>query len=283
MTHRESSGSRITPAQTGLHEKKTALENILRSCRRAMIAFSGGVDSSFLLAFTAHVLGRENVTAFTGDSETLARSELRNARDFAGRTGVKHVVVETLEMLNINFSSNPSGRCFYCKDELFRRMREIASVDEIPCLFDGTNADDLRGHRPGARAAAAHGVASPLAKAGLLKDEIRILSREMGLSTWDKPPLACLASRIPYGSKITPEALNMVERAEEYLKSLGFENVRVRLYGRLARIEVDREMIPKLLSRDVVTTLKKIGFSYVTADLEGFRSGSMNEPQHPYG
>lgn len=278
MAQREFSDTGKSLVKEDLQDKKAELESVLKRCGRAMIAFSGGVDSSFLLACASRVLGPENVTAFTGDSETLARSELVAAREFARRTGVRHLVVETLEILDENFASNPPDRCFYCKNELFRRMKEVASDHENPCLLDGTNADDLCGHRPGARAAAGHGVRSPLAEAGLAKDDIRALSREMGLPTWDKAAMACLASRIPYGTGITPEDLQMVERAEGHLKSLGFRNVRVRLYNGMARIEVDRDLITQLLSEDLVAELKKMGFRYITADLEGFRSGSMNEP-----
>jgi uncharacterized protein len=253
-----------------------ALSNILRSHSPLIVAFSGGVDSSFLLKYAFDLLGGGNVLAVTGDSETIARSELEAAKSFAMRYGIRHEIIRTCETSDDNFLNNPPDRCFHCKNDLFGRMRRLAAERGIPHIADGTNADDARGHRPGMRAAAMHGVVGPLAEAGLTKAQVREVSREMGLPTWDKPAMACLASRIPHGSRITIERLSRVERAEAFVRGLGFENVRVRDHGDLARIEVDRARIADLLERGIEAELKELGFRYVTVDLEGFRSGSMN-------
>lgn len=253
-----------------------ALSNILHAHSPLVVAFSGGVDSSFLLKFAFDALGRDNVLAAIGDSETLARSELFTAKAFAEQYGIRCEVIQTGETANEDFLNNPNDRCFYCKNDLFGRLRLLADERGIPHIADGTNADDVGGHRPGMKAAALNGVVSPLAAAGLTKAQVREFSREMGLSTWDKPAMACLASRIPHGSRITIERLSRVERAEAFIRALGFANVRVRDHGDLARIEVDRARIASLLESGIEVELKKLGFRYVAVDLEGFRSGSMN-------
>ncbi len=262
-----------------LHSKTEALAAMLQPCGRALVAFSGGVDSSLLLKFSVDVLGADNVLAVIGDSETLARSELEAALAFAARYGIRSRVVKTGEMADENFLANPGNRCFHCKNELFARLREVARAEGFTVIFDGTNADDLQGHRPGKKAAEANGVKSPLAEAGLSKAEIRRLSQTMGLPTWNKPAMACLASRFPYGQRITATGLRRVEQAERILRQQGFLNVRVRDHDGLARVEVDREQLPALLAADVARALKGLGFRYITVDLEGFRSGSMNEGQ----
>ncbi|MBI5140735.1 MAG: ATP-dependent sacrificial sulfur transferase LarE [Nitrospirae bacterium] len=258
--------------EPGLHR----LENILRAHSPLVVAFSGGVDSSFLLKFAFDALGRDNVLAVTGDSETLARSELCAAKAFAEQYGIRHEVIQTGETSNDDFLDNPHDRCFYCKNDLFGRLRGLADERGISHIADGTNADDVGGHRPGMKAAALHGVISPLADAELTKAQVREFSREMGLATWDKPAMACLASRIPHGSRITIERLSRVERAEAIIRAHGFANVRVRDHGDLARIEVDRDRIASLLESGIEAELKKLGFRFVTVDLEGFRSGSMS-------
>ena len=242
-----------------------------------MVAFSGGVDSSFLLKVCHDVLGSDNVVAAIGDSPTLPRAELATALKFIETYAIKSIVVKTDELTNKLFLANHDDRCFHCKDELFAKLRAVSEAKNISYVVDGTNSDDLLGHRPGRRAAEAHGVRSPLAEAGLEKETIRLLSRNMDLPTWNKPAMACLASRFPYGQTITSEALSKVEKAEDALKALGFRNVRVRCHKQLARIEVDRHMLPDLLATDIVQEIKSFGFSYVCVDLEGFRSGSMNE------
>ena len=270
--------SRNLHPELSLEKKKVCLREILSSMKTVLVAFSGGVDSSFLLKSAHDVLGSRNVLAAIGDSETLAREEFSEARDFLQQYGIRSVVVKTDELTNEWFRANPRNRCFYCKDELFGKLKEVLSAESLAVVIDGTNADDLHDHRPGRKAAQAHGVRSPLAEAALGKKEIRRLSREMGLPTWDKPAVACLASRFPYGERITVESLSQVERAEEAVKRLGFRNVRVRAHQSLARIEVDRENVAELLATEIVSTLKALGFLYVTVDLEGFRSGSMNVP-----
>jgi len=264
-------------SSASLGEKRHRLEELIRSFGRVLVAFSGGVDSSFLLAFCANVRGAPNVTAVIGDSETLARRELEQARNFASAVGVSLLQIDTGELEDDRFLMNPEDRCYYCKSDLFGRLKAIALEEGVDTVvLDGTNLDDIQDHRPGRRAASELGIRSPLAEAGLTKNEVRLLSREMGLSTWDKPAMACLASRFPYGQKITRAALNRVERAEDILRQLGFSNVRVRDHDGLARIEVDQEEIPRLLTHSVDSLLKPLGFDFVTVDLEGFRSGSLN-------
>ncbi len=276
------SASISSPATTSTVQR---LEKIIRSMGNVLVAFSGGVDSSFLLKFAHDILGSGNVLAAIGDSVTLPRAELSAALKFTEAYGIRSTVIKTDELANSLFLANPEDRCFYCKDELFRKLLSVSEAEGIPCIVDGTNSDDLKGHRPGLRAAGAYGVRSPLAEAGLDKNSIRDLSRRMNLSTWNKPAMACLASRFPYGQTITPEALSKVEKAENILREFGFRNVRVRSHlsrlegprqERLARIEVDRHRLADLLTTDIVQELKKLGFSYVCMDLEGFRSGSMN-------
>ncbi len=250
----------------------------LKKCGDALLAFSGGVDSSFLLA--AMKAAKMRILAVTAVSETMPRQDKETCAALACELGVDHRFVHTHELLNESFVNNTPERCFFCKDELFRNLKTIAKEEGFQYVFDGTNSDDLADYRPGRRAATLHGVRSPLAEQGLSKDKIRALSRELGLRTWDRPSSPCLSSRIPYGRRITSEALIRVEQAEEFIIALGIREVRVRDYGDSARIEVNVEDMPALMDpgnrRLVTEKLRSLGYSFVSMDLEGYRSGNMN-------
>jgi len=261
--------------------KLDRLKTSLARMGSAVLAFSGGVDSAFLLRVGKDVLG-ESFLAVIGRSASYPRSELLDARSLASACNVEWLEVDTRELSLPEYTSNPPERCYYCKRELFGRLKGIAAERGYAAVLDGANADDLADLRPGKTAAKELGVRSPLAEAGLSKGEIRFLSRRMGLPTWDKPAAACLASRIPYGDEITPEKLRQVERAESFLHRVGFRTVRVRHHGELARIELPLEDLATLaaeptLRSKVVDFLKEVGFTFVAADLAGHRSGSMNE------
>ncbi len=244
-----------------------------------VIAFSGGVDSTFLLrAVRESGIRQLAVTAF---SETMPGSELQFAGEMARLIGAEHRVIRTSELDNPDFAGNPRDRCFYCKDELFSKLSDIASAEGYRFVADGSNCDDLSDWRPGREACRKHGVRSPLIEADMSKAEIRELSKAMGLPTWAKPAAPCLSSRLPYGVEITRDALKRIERSEEFLKSLGFGELRVRSHGDIARIEVPEGEFPrfseKAVREAVAGRLKECGFKYVAVDLEGFRSGRLNE------
>ena len=265
-------------------KKYILLQENLQRLGSAAVAFSGGVDSAFLLKAAHAALGSRAV-AVTATARAFPRRESSEAEDFCRREGIRQIFYDFDVMAVEGFSENPPDRCYLCKRALFENIQRIASENGLSCVVEGSNLDDNQDYRPGHRAIAELGIKSPLRDAGLTKAEIRQFSHELGLPTWDKPSYACLASRFVYGEAITPEKLSMVEQAEQYLMDQGFRQMRVRVHGNLARVEVLPEDIPRLLSdelrRSVSDRLKSLGFSYVTLDLAGFRSGSMNEALKP--
>ena len=265
---------------TALQEKRAALLSSLRRLGRAAVAFSAGVDSTFLLAMAKEALG-ENVLAVTGRLVSFPEREGGEAEEFCRERGIEHVVVEIDQLAIEGFAENPPERCYLCKRALFTQFLAAARERGFPIVAEGTNADDTNDYRPGLRAIAELGVRSPLREAGLAKEEIRALSREMGLPTWDKPSLACLATRFPYGETITAEKIASVDEAEQLLRARGFSQVRVRAHGNLARIEVGREQVPRLAGAEMAEEISRLlharGFLYVAADLDGYCTGSMNK------
>lgn len=278
--NRDSGELRINdPLPPNLLMKRQALDGRLREIGRLMVAYSGGIDSAFL-AYAAHqVLGPE-MLAVIADSPSLSRAHLRDAVEFAEQQGIPLRVVDTNELENPDYAKNDGTRCFHCKDELFKVMESVGGPLRFSNVAYGMNLDDLGDFRPGQRAAANHSVLAPLAEADLTKEDIRALARQAGLRIWDKPASACLSSRIAYGLPVTRETLDSIEKGEEILFAMGFRQFRVRHHGELVRIEVAREELSRMLSlsmfAEASAALKRLGYKYVTLDLEGYRSGSMN-------
>lgn len=262
-------------------EKLAKLQELLRSYGKVAVAYSGGVDSSFLLKAALDTLGKENVLAITILSSVTPREELAETETFLASMDVNHIFIKKDVFEIPGFKENPKDRCYICKHKIFEEIIRQAKEKGISVVVDGTNADDEGDYRPGLKALQELKVLSPLKLSGLTKNEIRELSREMKLNTWNKPSLACLASRVPYYEEITEEKLSMVDKAEACLRSLGFVQLRVRCHGRLARIELLPEDIKRVFAEDLNTVinekLKEIGFHYVSLDLIGYRTGSMNE------
>jgi uncharacterized protein len=259
------------------HEK---LRQIIAGYDSALVCFSGGVDSMLLLKVAHDVLG-ERATALTAVSITMARSERQGAIDLARALGVKHEVVESHELERPGFAENPTNRCYHCKTELLEIARPLAERMGLREVLLGTNLDDLGDHRPGLDAARERGARQPMVDAGLTKPEVRALSRELGLPTWDKPQLACLSSRFPYGTEITPERLQQVDAFEDGLRELGFRQLRVRYHGEVARLELEQEALVRAIDPEVrqrvVELGRRLGFTFVALDLAGFASGSLNQ------
>jgi uncharacterized protein len=280
MTSTKSMKTTTPPERTTSSVKEAALQEILREFPSVIVAYSGGVDSAYL-AYAAHLALGGQALAVTADSPSYPdrhrQIALRLARDF----GFPHLMIRTAEMERPEYRANPANRCYYCKHELYTQLSAIARERGIPVIVDGANADDRGDYRPGRQAAREFGVRSPLDEAGLTKDEIRELSRQAGLPTWDEPASACLSSRIPYFSEVTEEKLRMIERAENVLRSLGFRICRVRHHDTIARLELGQDEIARALepgvSEMIDRELRAIGYAHVTIDLRGYRLGSLNE------
>jgi len=267
-------------------QKWDRLRELLREMKLAVLAYSGGVDSSLLLRAASEVMG-PHLIAVTAVSDTYPQGELEAAQTFVRSLGVTHRIIHTRELDNEQFAQNPPDRCFHCKTELFEKLTAIASTEGIPFILDGSNTDDQYDYRPGRRAAEKYSVRSPLAEAEINKADVRRLAALLNLPQWDKPSLACLSSRIPYGTRITMDILNRVQQAESCLHGFGFRQVRVRHHGDTARIELDKNDFSRLLDADVadrvVEQLKELGYTYVSLDLAGYRTGNMNEGLKPEG
>lgn len=264
---------------TQILRKQENLFASLHGLDSLLVAFSGGADSAYL-AWAAHSTLGNRALAITALSPSFSEHDRRESRRFAAETGIRHELIETEEFANPLYVANNADRCYHCKDELFEKMEAFARERKFSAIAYGINADDTHEFRPGHRAAAEHKILAPLLDAGLRKSEIRSLSRLAGLSTWDRPAAACLSSRVAYGTAVTPELLTRIEAGEDFLRKLGFKQFRLRVHGELARIEISSEELPRALNTDLFRKisdyLKDLGFTYVTLDLEGYRTGSLN-------
>ncbi len=266
-----------------VREKEKRLLDLLRDMDRVIVAYSGGADSAYL-AWAAHRALGDNAIAITADSASIPESHKRDAEAFVKQFGIAHEYIETHEFENPDYVKNDKNRCFHCKDELFTRLAEVGRTRGISNIVYGVNKDDLGDYRPGQSAAKLHEVKAPLVDAGLTKPEIRELSHMAGLPTWDRPAAACLSSRIPYGTPVTIQNIKTVEVGEEELKALGFRQFRTRFHGELVRIEISPDEMARALTLEMASKLtgifKKLGFKFVTLDLQGYRQGSLNEVLH---
>ncbi|HUC52768.1 MAG TPA: ATP-dependent sacrificial sulfur transferase LarE [Candidatus Cybelea sp.] len=273
-------------ASAPAEEKESLLFARLAGMRSLIIALSGGADSAYL-AWAAHETLGARALSVTALSPSYSAHDRAIVEEFVGKLGLRHEFIETHEMKNPSYRANAADRCYFCKDELFSALDDLARARGFAAVAYGVNADDTLDFRPGHRAATEHRVLAPLLDAGLPKAEIRLLSRRAGLPTWDRPASACLASRLPYGTEVTPERLGLVERGEAALRTLGFRQFRVRLHDKLARVEISPEEMPRALAPEMAAAiadrLKAAGFTYVALDLEGYRQGSLNESLSPAG
>ncbi len=267
-------------ADDKLLNKYEELKEYLGSFGKVAVAFSSGVDSTFLLYAAKEALG-DNVLALTASSCSFPVRELKETKAFCEEHGIRQIIVESEELSIEGFSHNPKNRCYLCKRELFQKFRDVAEREGIKEIVEGSNLDDNGDYRPGLMAVAELGIQSPLRTIGFTKNEIRMMSKHLGLPTWEKQSFACLSSRFPYGEEITEKKLGMVDKAEQYLLDMGFHQLRVRIHGNVARIELDPSEFGKFMEEDVRTKVydmfKKTGFAYVALDIKGYRTGSMNE------
>ena len=263
-----------------LENKLSRLEKILTGYGSVLVAFSGGVDSTFLITVASQVLPEDKLLAVTADSPTYPEEELAFSKKVCRSLGVRHKVIRTGEIDRAEFTANTPGRCYFCKKELFGRLKKMAAELKLNFVADASNVSDKNDFRPGTKAKRELKIRSPLQEAGFTKNDIRQASKSAGLPTWDKPSLACLASRVPYGTRIRRADLSHINKAEGFIRSLGFKQVRVRHHGGLARIEVEKKDINNLIAKHasrIAHHLKKLGYKYITIDLEGYRTGSLNE------
>lgn len=270
----------VVQISSDIDQKETKLRSIIRKMESVIVAYSGGVDSSYIAYISRKELG-QNALCVTGVSPSLSQHELVNAQELARQFQFSHELIDTEETSDPRYLSNDVNRCYFCKTELYDKLFSLAKLRNIDQIVDGSTIDDTHDYRPGRRAAVEHSVRSPLIEAGLSKAEIRMLSQRVGLPTWDKPASPCLSSRIAYGTPVTIKRLSLVERGEEILRALGFKQFRVRLHDKLVRLEIAVEEMDKALAREMVDEMscrfRTLGFKYVTLDLSGYRPGSMNE------